>query len=387
MGGRDFRLSAGSWFGRMRRLLLIPLTVALFALTPAAAGSPPIAVPPSGFIGISPQGETNAGDYELMELAGISSVRLPMNWANIVPEADERFAPNWTGFDEQVKLAAEHGLTVFPFLWGTPEWVSPRLGGEPVASARQRREWIRFLHAAAYRYGPRGSFWRENRDLPLLPVRQWEIWNEENIISFSRQPDPTRFARLIEISGRLLHRSDPGSTVILGGLFGRPLQTPPNIQSGIFLSQLYRIPGIERYFDGVALHPYVADANAMFGEIENLRRVMNRSGDRETPLYVTELGWGSAGFESRWERGPRGQARELDTAFSLLAENRLRWNIGGVWWFSWADAAGSCQFCDSAGLLTGDREAKPSWYRFNAWTGGDAATVPRASARALGGLP
>jgi len=34
-------------------------------------------------------------------------------------------------------------------------------------------------------------------------------------------------------------------------------------------------------------------------------------------------------------------------------------------------------------LLTLGREAKPSWYRFNAWTGGDAATVPRASARAL----
>jgi len=371
----------------MRRFLLIPLTAALLALTPAAAGSSLFAVPPQGFIGISPQGATGGDDYELMALAGISSVRLPMNWADIVPEAGERFAPNWAAFDQQVALAAEHGLTAFPFLWGTPEWVSPRLGAEPVANARQRREWVRFLHAAVYRYGPRGSFWRENRDLPRLPVRQWEIWNEENIITFSREPDPARFARLIEISGRLLHRADPGSTVILGGLFGRPLQAPPNIQSGVFLAQLYRIPGIERYFDGVALHPYVADANAMFGEIENLRRVMSLSGDRATPLYVTEMGWGSAGFESRWERGLRGQARELDTAFSLLTENRQRWNIGGVWWFSWADAAGSCQFCDSAGLLTGDREAKPSWYRFNAWTGGDAATVPRASAGALRSSP
>ena len=44
--------------------------------------------------------------------------------------------------------------------------------------------------------------------------------------------------------------------------------------AGVFLAQLYRIPGIKRYFDGVALHPYVADADAMRGEIENLRRVM-----------------------------------------------------------------------------------------------------------------
>lgn len=371
----------------MRRFLLIPLTAALLALTPAMAGSSLFAVPPPGFIGISPQGVTDGTDYELMALANISSVRLPMNWAGIEPEASDRFDPNWEGFDEQVALAAEDGMTAFPFIWGTPSWISPRFGGEPVASARQRREWVRFLRTAVNRYGPHGSFWRENRDLPRLPVHQWEIWNEENIVTFSREPDPTRFARLIEISGGLLHRADPSSTVILGGLFGRPLQTPPNIQSGTFLAQLYRIPGIKRYFDGVALHPYVAAAGGMQGEIENLRRVMRLNGDSKTPLYVTEMGWGSDGFESRWERGLRGQARELDTAFSLLAENRLRWNIGGVWWFSWTDAADICQFCDSAGLLTGDREAKPSWYSFNAWTGGDANTVPRASARALRSSP
>jgi hypothetical protein len=114
---------------------------------------------------------------------------------------------------------------------------------------------------------------------------------------------------------------------------------------------------------------------------------MRRNGDARTPLYVTELGWGSDGFESRWERGPRGQARELDRAFAMLTANRLRWRIGGVWWFSWTDEARSCQFCDSAGLLTVRREAKPAWYRFNAWTGGDARTVPRASHRALRGGP
>jgi hypothetical protein len=370
----------------MRKLLLIPLTVALLALTPAMAGSRAGTLPRE-FFGISPQGATNDLDYELMAEAGIESVRLPLNWAGMVPNASERFEPNWAPFDEAVALAAEHGLRVFPFVWGTPGWVSSKLGAEPVASARQRQEWARFLRGAELRYGPGGRFWRENRDLPRLPVRQWEIWNEENIVTFSKEPDATRFARLVEISGRILHHADPGSTVILGGLFGRPLQVPPNVPSGAFLSQLYRVPGIKSYFDGVALHPYVAEAGAMEAEIENLRRIMVFNGDARTPFYVTEMGWGSAGFESRWERGPQGQARELDRAFAMLTGNRRRWNIGGVWWFSWTDAAGSCQFCDSAGLLTANREAKPSWYRFNAWTGGDSRTVPRASARALREAP
>jgi hypothetical protein len=369
----------------MRRLLPIPLIAALLALTPATAGS--LTLPPPGFIGISPQGFPDGGDYELMHEAGITSVRLPMNWAAVEPEARDRFAPRWEFLDGQVEAAAENHMRAFMFVWGTPEWVSRRLGAEPVATGRERHAWLQFLHAAVSRYGSRGSFWREHRDLPRLPVRQWEIWNEENIVTFSKEPDPTRFARLVRISGGLLHREQPGSTVILGGLFGRPLQIPPNVASEGFLADLYREPGIKRYFDGVALHPYVADAGALQGQIERLRTVMTFNGDAATPLYVTEMGWGSAGFESRWERGPRGQARELDRSFALLTGNRRRWHIGGVWWFSWTDEAGSCQFCDSAGLLTNDREAKPSWYRFNAWTGGDAATVPRASARALRSAP
>lgn len=317
-------------------------------------------------------------DFQLMQLAGIESVRLPLPWAAIQPEVADRFEPDWSWFDGQVALAAQHGISAFPFVSGTPEWVAPFPTYEPVESAWQRRAWTGFLRAAVGRYGPRGEFWEENPELPRLPIRRWEIWNEENIVTFSHRPNPLRFAKLIRISGRLLHRVDPGSEVILGGFFGRPLQTPPNIQAGDFLSRMYRSRRVKRFFDGVALHPYVATTKAMHVQIVNLRRVMRVHNDAATPLYVTELGWGSDSFESRWERGPFGQARELDRAFALLSGNRLTWRIGGVWWFSWTDRANLCQFCDSAGLLTEAREAKPAWYVFNAWTGGNADTVPRA---------
>jgi polysaccharide biosynthesis protein PslG len=360
----------------MRRLLLIPLVLALLGYFPGAASA---RLAPPGFIGISPQSTGEDSDFELMELAGIESARLPMIWEGIEPEASDRFDPHWAWFDGQVELAAEHGIRVFPFVWGSPDWVAPSPTDEPVESAWQRNAWSEFLRTAIDRYGPGGEFWREHPEVPRLPIRRWEIWNEENIVTFSHRPSAERFAKLIRISGRLLHRADPGSKVLIGGLFGRPLQTPPNVQSGTFLTQLYRSHSVKRYFDGVDLHPYVADANAMTAEIDNLRRVMRTHHDAETPIYVTELGWGSNSFESRWERGPLGQARELDRAFALLTEHRASWRIGGVWWFSWTDERGACQFCDSAGLLTEAREAKPAWYRFNAWTGGDADTVPRAS--------
>lgn len=359
----------------IRKLLPIVAAAALFALpSPPAAG----AAPP-GFIGISPQGPSSRSDFELMAESGIDSVRLPLYWKQVEEYSPFVVPPDWADFDRSVALAAESGLHVFPFAWGTPTWVAPQPRVEPTRSGWALAAWAAFLRRAVDRYGAGGAFWRENPEVPYLPVREWEVWNEENIVTFSARSDPGRFARLVRVSGRTIHGADPAARVILGGLFGRPLQVPPNVPSGDFLNRVYRAGGVKPYFDGVALHPYVADAEAMVPQIRNLRRVMRRHNDSATPLYVTELGWGSDSFQTRWERGLQGQARELDQAFSLLAGHRAAWRIGGVWWFSWADDGGTCQFCDSAGLLTEEREAKPSWYRFNAWTGGDADTVPRAS--------
>jgi hypothetical protein len=356
----------------MRRALLLTF-FALLALPPAAG----TAVPP-GFFGISPQSPASREDYDLMERAGIGTVRLPMVWSEVQEEPPFAAEPDWSRFDHSVRLAAEREMEIFPFLWGSPDWASPHPSAEPVGSAWQRWGWSTFLRDAVDRYGPRGSFWEENPRLPFLPIRRWEIWNEQNIVTFSSSTNPVRYATLLRASGRILHESDPGARVLLGGLFGRPLQVPPNTASGDWLSRLYKAGNVKQFFDGVALHPYVADAGAMRAQIRNLRRVMRLHHDAHTPLYMTEIGWGSDSYESRWERGLQGQARELNEAMSMLVVNRREWRIGGVWWFSWADLNDSCQFCDSAGLLTIDREAKPAWYLFNGWTGGDSSTVPRA---------
>ncbi len=358
----------------MLRKLPLLVAIALMALAPSVAQ----AYLPAGFIGVSPQSAASSKDFELMSEAGVDSVRLPLSWSGIETRNPEYAAPDWSNFDREVELAAESNVRVMPFVLSTPKWVAPETIDLPVHSYLQRRGWAGFLRAAVERYGPYGDFWTEHTKLPFLPIHRWEIWNEENLVTFAERPDPVAYASLLRISGRVLHHADRGSQVIVGGLFGRPLQVPPNIASGAFLSRLYRARNVKRYFDGVALHPYVADARAMGVQLDNLRRILRVHHDTATPLYVTELGWGSRSGPTRWERGLDGQANQLSKAFSMLSANRLRWRLGGVWWFTWTDEGGSCQFCRSAGLLTEDRQAKPSWYRFNAWTGGDPDTVPRA---------
>jgi hypothetical protein len=372
--GGGATLPVGAVAEAMNRKILLILVLALGAVAPASAQ----AYLPPGFIGVSPQSAASAADFKLMREAGVTSVRLPLYWTVVQPDAPTVKDADWSGFDREVTLAAEAGIRVMPFVWGSPEWVAPQVIDLPVRSSWQRWGWTKLLREAVQRYGPDGSLWEENPELEFLPIHRWEIWNEQNIVTFADEPDPAAFATLIRISGRVLHRFDPDSQVILGGFFGRPLQVPPNVASGDYLSRFYRARNVKQYFDGVALHPYVARAEAMRAQIENLRRIMRVHNDARTPLYVTELGWGSRSGPTRWERGLYGQARQLSRAFSMLSAQRLRWRIGGAWWFTWTDEGGSCAFCHSAGLLTENRQAKPSWYRFNAWTGGDPDIVPRA---------
>ena len=127
-----------------------------------------------------------------------------------------------------------------------------------------------------------------------------------------------------------------------------------------FLDRLYRVKGVKAALDGIALHPYVPDVDGLRREVEDLRRVAVRNGDRRAGLYLTEMGWGSAApnRQASFEVGLRGQARELRDAYRYLIPNRHRLNLKQVYWFSWKDLRGDCNFCDSAGLFREGREVQ-----------------------------
>jgi hypothetical protein len=361
----------------MPRKLVLLIVIGAAALAPARA----VADIPPGFIGISPQSAARASDFELMREANISSARMLLFWAVVQAKTPYLSDPEWRSFDHEVAVAARADIRVMPMLYGTPGWAAPEPNVLPVRTPLQRWAWASFLRAAAERYGRGGGLWGELPDLPYLPILRWEIWNEQNIVSFDADPRPAKFATLLRIAGRALKRTDPRAEVIVGGFFGRPLQIPPNVAIGDYLAGIYRAGNVKRWFDGVGLHPYVAHAKAIAGQMRTLRRVMRAHGDAATPIYLTELGWGSAPGPTRWERGLRGQAEQLDRALGMISANRQRWKVRGVWWYTWSDEGGTCSFCRSAGLLTAERKAKPAWYRFNEWTGGDAGAVPRAGSQ------
>jgi hypothetical protein len=266
----------------MRRRLPIALLtaaclVALLAVVQSGSAKAPPR-PPSGFFGIAPQSDLTDADANYMKAGGIESVRWPLVWSGIQPTAKGGY--HWEGFDAVVEVAARHGLRVLPFALGTPRWISGKETKLPIDSGKARSAWAAFLKAAVERYGPGGSFWDEHSpggikpaipyvpETPVisrpLPIRTWQIWNEANFFYFTYPVSPARYAKLLRISSPAIKGVDPSAKLILTGLFGKPnARGARGMPAADFLDAVYRVPGIEKHFDGIALHPYAEDAKTL----------------------------------------------------------------------------------------------------------------------------
>jgi hypothetical protein len=354
----------------LRLALALTVTVAFVVLVAPGAPNAAQGLPP-GFFGIVPQTPLGREDVSRMRAGGVETIRVPVSWGATQPKPNSEY--DWTGLDASVADAARERLEVLPFLYATPRWLSGNWRRLPVDNARQRRAWGEFVQAAVERYGHTGTFWAEHgpgtdEPLPRLPIRNWQIWNEENFFYFTQPASPQRYARLLAVSKQAINRGDPRGDLVLGGLFGEPRQGPPRAMAAVeFLEQLYRVRGVKANFDGVALHPYAADTAELQRMVEEVRQVMIGNGDRASGLFLTEVGWGSqANSPISFEVGKQGQARELRASYRWLIANRGRLKLQQVDWFTWKDMPGSCSFCDSTGLFRGGAKfrPKPAWHAF-----------------------
>lgn len=330
------------------------LAAALFAFAaPAsAAGLPP------GFFGTSPQTRLTDHDWKRMQ-GTVETVRTTFDWGQIEP------APgvwDFTASDALIGAAASRGIRVLPLLYGVPEWLSADPARAP-ADPSQRTQWARFVRRLVARYGPAGDFWRQR---PAdRAIRGWQVWNEPNLGIFWRpRPAPARYVALLKTTARAIRSLDAGARIVAAGL--APVQG--GVGPAEFLRAMYAVPGARRAFDVAALHPYSFELRQLRHQVAEIRAVMRFGGDEAKPLRITEIGVAStAELPTRFDRGPRGQARFLHQAFNLMASARGRWRIAGVDWFSWRDGPRedpNCAFCRNSGLIDAEGRAKPAWHAY-----------------------
>ena len=305
---------------RRRWALLVAglgLTALLLAALPAAGGKRP-PKPPAVFFGMSVQTDVPQSEYTRMKRNGAGSFRQGIAW-NAVERSPGVF--DFSLYDPLFERIARAGMEPFVPLGTMPEFYSNCAPEDCFrtlpTTASQRAAWSRFLQKVVRRYGPRGSFWSQNPGVPKRPVRNYQIWNEENFVFFTEPRSPSLYGALLKASHSAIRSVDRRAKVITGGLFMHPKRSQ-GIQGTTFLNQLYRVRGIKGAFEGVAIHPYAKDASLLRPDINAIRRVMKRNGDARTGLYITELGWGS-GRDTAFEKGIRGQVRELGQAYRSAA--------------------------------------------------------------------
>jgi hypothetical protein len=360
---------------RLRSRVLAPLLVAAsFALAAPGATAAP------GFFGVTSTFQPDSADLGRMGQAHVGNLRLPFGWEELEPSPGTY---NFSNFDRVVAGAAAQGIPVRPFIFGTPPWARDCSGipafycdrVTPMRTELGRQRWPLVLAALASRYGTHGSFWTDTNDAyspPYDPITEWQLWNEPNSATYMRpKPTPKAYFQLLASGSPALRQADPSARIIMAGLFG----TPPNgMTMWRFLDRLYGFKHARSLFDAVAVHPYSPNIRGIAFQLRKAREALRRQHAKGTPVYLTEIGWGSGSGKSNLYKGIRGQASTLRGAFKFALKNRRRYKIAGVDWFSWrdipADMSGNCALCTSFGLLNLDHSPKPSLAAFTAFTGG-----------------
>ncbi len=328
------------------------------------------------------EGQLDDQDLQGMQSARIRTDRFELSWKSLEPT---KGTFRWAGSDHFIGALASHGIRALPFIWKSPRWVASSTSTPPLDSAADQEAWQTFLQALVARYGPGGTYWRNRyrqdygASATPLPITSWQIWNEPNLRKFF-DPGGTdaqlapKYGALLRISHAAIASRDPQAQVVLAGAPGYPPSGGPHAWD--FLAQLYNnVPNVKSYFDVAAIHPYAADVSHVQLEVEKFRTVMRNHGDGATPLWITEIGWGSDPPDQFGiNQGPEGQRQRLVGAYSLFLNHRTQWNLQRVYWFLWRDPnpnsrfAHRCSFCASAGVLRYNRTQKQSYSALRSFT-------------------
>jgi hypothetical protein len=301
--------------------------------------------------------DLHAEQFSVMAGSGVESVRVSFSWARA--QRDKGSPPYLADADRVVALAAANGLEVVPVVTDTPGWAAafPKRTDSPPARVRY---YTRYLQALIGRYGPSGTFWAERPDLPLRPIRHWQIWNEPNMPGFwhvkrgSKEGWWPGYTALLRASYEAVKWADPGAKVILAGL---------SDFSWRHLKAIYRAGG-RGYFDVVAINVFTSRPSYVLEAARLTRRVLRRHGERRKPIWVTETTWpASKGratskprlyWQGAWETTDDGMAERLRELYALAARDWRRLRLRRVFWYTWATAYFGIDLFDYSGLLQSD---------------------------------
>ncbi len=223
-----------------------------------------------------------------MQAGGMTRGRIDANWQYAEPAPPAASGQhNYTWFrswdprssmDTQARLMASRGIRMVPVLSHAPDWAAG--SGTKLTPARYA-DFAAFAAAFAKRYGPGGDFWRENPDLPALPVHEYELWTEANSpIFWTGSANPAEYDAALRAIRPALKRVDP-SAQLLASIGWMDWEN--------YVRQMYA-NGAKGLIDGIGFHPYAPNAPSILALVTRMRGILNGVGDGGLPIWITETG-------------------------------------------------------------------------------------------------
>ncbi len=361
---------------------LLTSTAAVFAVSAALAGPASAAALSPGFFGVMANGPFDAPGVDLvkeggvMRANGVRTIRLEIAWPALQPYANLAAVPsaarsnftvvggiptNFAATDARIAAAARNNLAVTALVLQTPHWAASN-PSRYFSPPRSPASYGRFLTTLIGRYGPEGSFWRENPELPKRPLRAFQIWNEPNLFHFFPVAHwQQRYVKLLRAAYTAIKAADRGATVITAGL--------PNVSWPALEKMFAAGMRAKGYFDAVAIHPFTLNPRRSVMILDEARAVLDRNGARATPLWVTEITWTSGlnkapGLE--WlTTTEQGQAAKVDELYRAYARSAKRLKLARAYWYTWVSSdSGTQNGFEYAGLMRANDDgsfvAKPA---------------------------
>lgn len=265
---------------------------------------------------------------EATAIAGLGAqmARMELRWDLI---EGTQGSPQWSQFDTAVqKLEALNVEPLFVVV-GSPQWangsadnlVIPDAGsGVTAPFTTWQTAFQTFITAAVNRYKPGGTLGTK--------VRRWELWNEPNLGNLYWKPtvDSAQYISWYVATRASVLAADPTALVAAGGIANWTVQgSGSQIIGSTWLQALCTA---NAQLDYVAIHNYsdAAPNNAAgpqnhlpglknsFDSPAAMRTLLDTNGYLNTPIWMTEFGWGSN------LHGEAGQAAFVEEAFRVTRE-------------------------------------------------------------------
>ena len=249
---------------------------------------------------VKPYDDRN-GILDLCARDGVKWVRTDFHWSTAEPS---RGTWNWTRFDNVMDSADARGVKILPILGYGSAYGGHNGDNNRYVGSDEMDGWCAYVSNVVTRYRGR--------------ISAVEVWNEPNLRLFW-SGTTNQYVALLQRTYTAVKSIDPGITVVLGGIAGI---------DNMYLDGLYKL-GAKDYFDVVSFHPYcypnapddewpnewwyvsrekVYDNwlhteyhyeytyyGQLVGRITQMRNQMSENGDGSKPIWLTEIGWPTAG--------------------------------------------------------------------------------------------